>query len=608
MREINHQQNRVIRLMLIEDDPVFRSGFVTGLGQFSDLQVVLEAESAGLALRALTQQGGGSTTAALDAIVLSLDLGRYQTGQSTGLALCRQIRSRYPHLPILLLSAHPEPIVLAAALQVNAAGYCSKGTAISDLVAAIRQVAAGQPYWTEGMQLIARTLTAMQSREASPKPYRQGMLPQLRQRLHQSGRQQIDATIAAITEQLQSADLSLLDQVFLAGRRRELRAARWLVDRLLMSSTPSVSNDFTTENRSLPDSVAEPQAMESARSEMPNAGSSALVQSNSAMSLRSLQATLFDSISVRLQSTLHNLTETPLEIDILRQEKKRDLLYLILRKLEEILDDLRFSQVPLEQLAEKQSAILHDVWRNTTVDFFGRYYTLQLGDRSLELVDRLLQEGETVEAEILNKIPLVYELLAHLLFQVPLAVDDRVCAVGTVEAMARAEIVLQNLVIQVANAVVQPLLNRFGDVVVIKQNFYDKRLLSSREIERFRNNLSWRYRMNQYFGEPTAIFESRFTLFVLREGGITQCSIYAPRNQELANLSGVQYTVTLALEARDAIAPRVRSAISFVGSGVVYLLTEVIGRGIGLIGRGVIKGIGNALHETKVSRNSPRSR
>jgi hypothetical protein len=34
----------------------------------------------------------------------------------------------------------------------------------------------------------------------------------------------------------------------------------------------------------------------------------------------------------------------------------------------------------------------------------------------------------------------------------------------------------------------------------------------------------------------------------------------------------------------------------------------VIGRGIGLIGRGVIKGVGNALQDTRFSRDSGRSR
>lgn len=55
--------------------------------------------------------------------------------------------------------------------------------------------------------------------------------------------------------------------------------------------------------------------------------------------------------------------------------------------------------------------------------------------------------------------------------------------------------------------------------------------------------------------------------------------------------------MTLALELRDAIAPRLRTVTGFVGSGVVYVLTEIIGRGIGLIGRGVMKGIGKKSRE-----------
>jgi hypothetical protein len=211
-----------------------------------------------------------------------------------------------------------------------------------------------------------------------------------------------------------------------------------------------------------------------------------------------------------------------------------------------------------------------------------------------------------VQFSILNKIPEVTDFLAHLLYQAPIMINETLYSVGTIEAMTRLEDLLQNLIIQVANAVIQPLLNRFGNVVAVKQNFYDRRLLSTREIERFRNNLSWKYRVEKYFGEPTAIFESRYTLFILQEQGITKTSIYSPRNQEMDELSGIRLAVTLALETRDAIAPRIRSAVSFLGSGVVYILTEVIGRGIGLIGRGIIKGIGSALQDTRFSRKSSR--
>jgi Protein of unknown function (DUF3685) len=180
-----------------------------------------------------------------------------------------------------------------------------------------------------------------------------------------------------------------------------------------------------------------------------------------------------------------------------------------------------------------------------------------------------------------------------------LTIDNTDYSAGTPEAIARASDLLDHLTIQLANAVVQPLLNRFSDLEAIKQSFYDRRLLSTREIERFRNDLSWRYRVDRYVNEPKAIFESQYRLFVFTLQGIGQIAIYAPRRQELEQLRGIPLAVTLALETRDAISPRLRSAIALLGSGVVYLLTEVIGRGIGLIGRGIVKGIGNAWQDSR---------
>ncbi|MBL1174266.1 DUF3685 domain-containing protein [Pantanalinema sp. GBBB05] len=430
----------------------------------------------------------------------------------------------------------------------------------------------------------------------------------LRRNLRRSGLQQIDAAIAQLEAQLQNPELSAADQVFLAGRRRELRAARWLVNRLLVAqeSAPAAPSSATPPPPVASPTIASGRATPPEQtSDLPNF-SELLTQSAAASSMRTIQAVLLDSMATRLSASLLNLTDTPLEIDILREDKKRELLYIILKQLEEILDELRFSQVTPEQLREKYPLVMQDLWQAAATDFLGRYYSLAVGDQSVLLVDRLLQDAEIVQTAILNKIPGTLEFLAHLLFQTPLTIDGIPYAIGTVEAMARLEMLLQNLTIQIANAVMQPLLNHFGDVITIKQNFYDKRLLSSREIERFRNNLSWRYRIENLVGEPTAIFESRFYLFVFSTLGITKTSIYAARNQELSDLAGIQLAVTLTLEMRDAIAPRLRTAIAFVGSGVVYVLTEVIGRGIGLIGRGVIKGIGNVLRDNE--RGSERFR
>lgn len=232
---------------------------------------------------------------------------------------------------------------------------------------------------------------------------------------------------------------------------------------------------------------------------------------------------------------------------------------------------------------------------------------MRQGNADLEVVELLLADSAVVQTAILDRIPGVVELLQHFLFQAPLAVDGGTYPPGNPEALQRAELLLENLTLQVANAVMQPLLNRFANVETIKHSFYDQRLLSSRDIERFRNNLSWNYRLNRLYREPKEIFESQYNLLTLTGRSIKQTQIYAPRSVELDSLTGLPYVVTLALEARDAVAPRLRSLVSFVGNGFVYVLTEVVGRGIGLVGKGVLKGLGNVWQETKYGRDrSPR--
>jgi hypothetical protein len=298
----------------------------------------------------------------------------------------------------------------------------------------------------------------------------------------------------------------------------------------------------------------------------------------------------------KLQGNLDNTSDIPLETDILKTEKKRELLYLILRQWEDALEELRRSQVQPGQLEERSPLVLQTVWSNSLTAFFGPYYTLPVSDLEQPVVDTLMGEAEGVRRSLLAAIPLVPMLLGHLLFQEPMTVDGVSFPASTPVALGHSQALLEHLLIQLANAVMQPLLNCFADVELIKKSLYHRRLISSRDIARFRNDLSWRYRWEALVQEPRSIFESRYRLFRFTEWGIQPQPIYHPRQQELDQLSGLQWAVTVAIETRDAVAPRFRQAISLVGSGIVYLLTDVLGRGIGLVGRGVLRGLGNRIY------------
>lgn len=593
--------------MLVDEDPVFRLGLRIWLEQTAGFQVVAEASQGEDALTLLADRASSTTPDVwaapdesravstettildLDLVILDLGLGEGAPDRLPGLQLCAEIKSRYPTLPVLVLSSRSEPIMQEAARQMGADGYGARSMPVRELGQLIQQLA--QPQAAAVPIAVPASFSPSETLSQTPGP-----LAALRLSLRLSSLQQIETALDAIAAQRQSGTASALDRAVLAGQYRELRAARWLINRLL--ATPaSEQRPPMTAMGSTGVTAAPPQAISSATPAPQTASSEGLTFTNSdriSLQRGDLQSVVFESVFRKLQGSLENISGLPLETDILREEKKRELLYLTLRKLEDTLDEVRQSRLLPGQLPEACSEILRDVWQAVVTDFFGRYYTLDRGELEQPVVRTLLQEEETVRTALLNKIPQVPMLLGHLLFQEAILVDGSAYLATTPEALDRSRTLLEHLLIQLANAVMQPLLNQFADVEEIKKYLYHRRMMSTRDIERFRNDLSWRYRWDSLINEPKAVFESQHRLFNLSDRGIQTRFVYAPRQEELERLSGLQLSVTLAIEARDAIAPRLRATLSFLGSGLVYVLTDLVGRGLGLIGRGIIKGVGSA--------------
>ncbi|MBD2388793.1 DUF3685 domain-containing protein [Cylindrospermum sp. FACHB-282] len=600
--------DRLLKLLLIDPDPIFRLGLRVALEANPNLQVVADVETETAALQILVEIAQKDPNQ-VNLVILELGNSRSSNSQQLGWQFCQQLKALYPNLPVFLLSSMAEPGLLLAAKSAGINGYCPKGIPVFELVAAIREVADGGSFWfgERGGEEIGPWDDQVMRKKGKFSPLRTPnlKLSKLRNNLRLSGISQIDATLAAVTAQLQMPGLPLLDQALLAGQRRELLAARWLLTRLLASP-----QERQQEQQQIISSTHQlPPTFSSLGSAIGKSDSQQRQTSPPLVTPRTLQSALFASCITKLQFPLQNVTDIPLEIDILREDRKRELLYIILQKLAQQLDALRASQVEIEQLFDLIRTILCDLWQEAVTDFFGKFARVKVGNQNIEIVNFLLQNAEAVQVDIFDKIPLVFELFSYLLFQLDLQVDNNSYIAGSVEAKSQALIILENLLIQIANAVMQPLLNSLADVETIKQNFYDHRLISTREIERFRNNLSWKYRLRNYVTEAQAIFESRYDLFVLAPRGIAKISIYAPRNHELAQLSNIPLVVTLLLEFRDAIAPRLQSILAFLGSGIVFMLTQVIGRGLGLIGRGILQGIGSVSFTEKIlRRNSERTK
>ena len=124
----------MIRVLLVDDHAVVRTGFRLLLQAHAEITVVGEADSGEAALQhylelAPGRSGHGSCHA--------------RHGRTGG---ARRIRAHHPQARILALSAHDDPLHARRALREGARGFLSKRSAPEALLEAISAVAAGQRY------------------------------------------------------------------------------------------------------------------------------------------------------------------------------------------------------------------------------------------------------------------------------------------------------------------------------------------------------------------------------------------------------------------------------------------------------------------------------
>jgi two-component system invasion response regulator UvrY len=125
-----------IRIGIVDDHSIVRSGLRQYFEDQSDLQVVGEAASGRAAVEMVR-------TTALDVLIMDLSM----PGQ-TGADAIVQIHARAPSLAILVLSGYPEEHYAVDLIRKGASGYLNKQCEPSEIVTAIRTVAHGRRHIT----------------------------------------------------------------------------------------------------------------------------------------------------------------------------------------------------------------------------------------------------------------------------------------------------------------------------------------------------------------------------------------------------------------------------------------------------------------------------
>ena len=133
-----------LRILLVEDDELFRLGLQARLQQETGLEIVAEAEDGEQAVELANRHP-------LDLVLL--DIGLPGIG---GIEACRQIKQQHPNLPILVLTSRSEKPLIARLIEAGAQAYCLKGIPSEFLILALRSVAAGASWWDQTATLEIR--------------------------------------------------------------------------------------------------------------------------------------------------------------------------------------------------------------------------------------------------------------------------------------------------------------------------------------------------------------------------------------------------------------------------------------------------------------------
>ena len=310
---------------------------------------------------------------------------------------------------------------------------------------------------------------------------------------------------------------------------------------------------------------------------------------------------VWNAIQQRLEgavsSGLGNGTGQLLAIEGLHPERRRDLLLALLQQLHEVLLRLRGDELvgtrDQKALSARWQSLQTEVKQQALRSVAGNYVRLPQGESLVAVADQLVDRTDLHQSD--DELPDPQTMLASLVLDQPVLVDGQLLPSDDPRALLQLETLISNWLVRTAELIGSELLGICGEWPELRRYLLQQNLISTRELERLRNQLNSQSRWQDWIERPIRLYESRRLLFSLKTGRIEPLLLTEPRDEELKRLRWWQQQVALIVEARDAIAPQVQALVKRLGDLMVVVLTQVVGRAIGLIGRGIAQGMGRSL-------------
>ena len=392
-----------------------------------------------------------------------------------------------------------------------------------------------------------------------------------------SGLSQINKDLHLINHIIDTKSVNTFYLFILIGRRRELLTAKkliiWLWGPLEVLIESPIKN---TSNKNI---------------NLINKYSTDITLKNT--SSNELWNAIYKRVMEKLQGDLRNSTDGLAALYSLNKSKRSNLLKTLLQEFSIIVNKLNSKNNQKKEFDEILHSISPELRANTLRNFIDSYDRLQKNGVDVFISDFLVNNAELGLLD--DELPSVALILDPILNNKPILFDGEYLATEDPRSIVQLETFILNWILRTAEIVSEEIISSCSEWPELRKYFLNKELVSTRELERKRNLINTNSLLQNLFKKPVRLYESKRLYYTVKNNNIEKIIILEPRDDELKKLDWAQKQIAFIIELRDALAPQVQAIVQYLGDLIVLILTKVVGRSIGLIGRGIAQGMGRNL-------------
>ncbi len=411
-----------------------------------------------------------------------------------------------------------------------------------------------------------------------PVKNRPNLLTLFPNRIYNQSANDIENELSVINLSLKFKSNNALSKIILKGRRRELESAYSFL-RFLWS--PFLSNTLSNHSSLLYQ-----------QQNISNVYSTDIVLKDT--NNKTILNTLYAQLTQSLSTLLINNTSTTLAFEALTDTKQKQLLLSLLDQLTKALDKLlKYEYSQESDMVSIWNSYQSSIRKQTICNFINNYDLLSYKGKQTSITETLLPLLDFEQED--DELPHPMIMLDPLILNKPININGQLLTPGEPKALIRLKLLLSNWIIRNTEIISRELINACSLWPDLRNYLLKENLVPTRELERLRNHLNSQSRYNSLILKPIHLYESKRPFYSITNDKLIIRYITEPRDEELLKLSWIQKQVALLIEARDALAPQLQSLVKYLGNLMVIILTNIVGRGLGLIGKGIAQGMGRTI-------------